>query len=299
MYLDNQRFFLDQNHSFCYHVIRIKKGIFMNKKLLVLDIDGTLTNSKKEITEITRQAVEKMMKAGHSCMLATGRPTPGVLFIADELKFGEHGGYTLSYNGARVINHKTGEVVFEQKLDNKYIPEILQFAKDNDCGVMTYNEKEVISGTRVDKYVQFEANLLRLPIVEVDDFEKIAFPVNKCLMTAEPEKAEKLCEILAKKYEGKMSVYRSEPFFIEIVPLGVDKAKSIEKILPILGFEVCDCICVGDGYNDVSMIKFAGTGVAMANAVAEVKAVANFHTKSNDEDGVAWAIEELIFKAEL
>ncbi|MFI3129121.1 MAG: Cof-type HAD-IIB family hydrolase [Bacillota bacterium] len=273
----------------------------MNKKLLVLDIDGTLTNQKKQITAKTRETIIKMMDMGHSCMLATGRPTPGVLFIADELEFALRGGYSLSYNGARVINHKTGEVVFEQKLDNKYIPELFEFAKTYDCGILTYNEKEVISGTFVDEYVKFEANLLRLPIKEVEDFDKITFPVNKCLMTAAPEKAEKLCEVLAEKYKGVMGVFRSEPFFIEIVPLGVDKAKSIEKVLPILGFDKSDLICCGDGYNDVSMIKFAsekGVGVAMANAVAEVKSVANFYTLSNEQDGVAWAVEKLVFEKE-
>ncbi len=270
----------------------------MGKKLLVLDIDGTLTNSKKEVTENTRLAIERLMNAGHSCMLASGRPTPGLTFVADILDFQKHGGYLLSYNGARVQNHKTGDVVFEQKLENKYLSELHDFAVENGCAILTYSENAVIAGSGISEFVEIEANLLRLPIEDVgDEFKNIKYPVNKCLMTEEPEKAEKLCEILAKKYEGVMSIYRSEPFFIEIMPLGVDKAKSLEKILPILGFDVADCICCGDGYNDITMIDFAGTGVAMANARDEVKAVANYIAKSNDEDGIVGVVD-MILKGE-
>lgn len=267
----------------------------MEKKLLVLDIDGTLTNGKKEITQRTKDTIAKMMEAGHSCMLASGRPTPGMLFVADELEFASHGGYLLSYNGARVLNHQTKEIVFEQKLPSEFIPELLQFAIERDCSILTYNDEAVLSGNIINEFVHVEANLLRLPIVETD-FLSIDFPVNKCLMTAEPQKAKEICDFLAEKYRGVLSVYRSEAFFVEIMPLGVDKAKSLENVLPILGFEVEDCIACGDGYNDVSMIAFAGTGVAMANAVAEVKEVANFETLSNEEDGVAHAIEMLILK---
>ncbi len=279
--------------SSCACGIKSQRKENMERKLLVLDIDGTLTDNNKQIPEKNRLAIEKMMQKGHSCMLASGRPTPGMTFIADALNFKEHGGYLLSYNGGKVINYTSGEVVFEQVLDSKYLVDLRDFARENNCGILTYSADAVLSGTGLSDYTRFESNLLRLPTVEVD-FKDIDFPVNKCLMTADPHIAEACQKVLAKKYDGILSIYRSEPFFIEIVPLGVDKANSISKILPVLGFEREDCICVGDGYNDVSMIKYAGIGVAMANAVAEVKEVATYHTVSNEECGVAKVIEELV-----
>ena len=80
----------------------------MEKKLLVLDIDGTLVNNEKEITPRTKDALIRAMEAGHSVMIASGRPTPGVQKYVDELRLAEFGGYTLTYNGARVQDCRTG-----------------------------------------------------------------------------------------------------------------------------------------------------------------------------------------------
>ena len=91
------------------------------------------------------------------------------------------------------------------------------------------------------------------------------------------------------------SVYRSEPFFLEILPKGIDKAQSLERLLKRLGLTREQMIACGDGYNDLSMIKYAGLGVAMENAVLPVRQAADFVTKSNNDDGVAYVIEKFIF----
>ncbi len=89
-----------------------------------------------------------------------------------------------------------------------------------------------------------------------------------------------------------MNVYRSEPFFVELVPLNVDKAQSLSRLAEIIGITSNDMIAFGDGFNDLSMIEYAGCGVAMKNAQQPVKDVAQFVTASNDDDGVALFIEE-------
>ncbi len=91
-----------------------------------------------------------------------------------------------------------------------------------------------------------------------------------------------------------LSIYRSEPFFVEIMPRGVDKAASLGVLLDMLGMKREDMVCCGDGFNDISMIKYAGTGVAMGNAIDEVKAAADFVTLSNDEDGLVPVIDKYI-----
>ena len=113
-------------------------------------------------------------------------------------------------------------------------------------------------------------------------------------MTAEPEKAEKLVKILQEKYGNILSIYRSEPFFIEIMPKNVDKATSLDRMLQTVQLTRENTICVGDGFNDMTMIEYAGVGVAMANAQPEVKRIADFITKSNDEDGIVTVIEKYI-----
>ena len=210
----------------------------MTQKILVLDIDGTLTNSKKEITPKTKEALLDIQKKGHIVMLASGRPTPGMMRYAKELELASYGGYLLSYNGARIVNCKTGEVVYQQTLPRTVIPELYDFAKAQDCGLISYDGDMVISGTKMDEYIELEARINGLPIKEVDNFvEYINFDVNKCLMTAPPEKAEKCMLMLQEKFEGVLSVYRSEPFFIEIMPQNIDKAASLDRMLQIVGLK--------------------------------------------------------------
>ena len=267
----------------------------MNKKILVLDIDGTLTNSKKEITPTTLKALIRIQEMGHSVMLASGRPTPGMKRFASELCLEKFGGYLLSFNGGKIVNCKTEEVVYQKTLPTDVIPELYEFAKENDCGIITYRGNEVLSGTRMDEYIELETRINAMPVTEVDNFvECITFPVNKCLMTAPIEKAEQLEKILQEKYHNVLSVYRSEPFFIEIMPENVDKASSLDHMLPLIGLTKEDAICCGDGYNDITMIAYAGVGVAMANAREEVKKVADYITKSNDEDGLVEVIEKFV-----
>ena len=264
-------------------------------KMLVLDIDGTLTNSQKEISEETKRAIHLIQERGHKVMLASGRPTPGMKKFAEELELEKYGGYLLSFNGGRIINCRTGEIVFQKMFPSTLIPQIYRFAKCNDCGLITYYGEKIISGTRIDDYIGIESRINGMPVLEVDDFLSfVDFEVNKLLMTADPENAEKYVTILNEKYSDRISVYRSEPFFIELMPKGVDKATSIDRMLSTVGLTRENTICCGDGYNDVTMIEYAGIGVAMANAQEKVKEKADYITKSNDEDGIVQVIDEFI-----
>ena len=131
-----------------------------------------------------------------------------------------------------------------------------------------------------------------------DIVDYIDFPLNKCLGTANPEIAPQIVEKYNEKFGDILNIGRSEPFFIEITPKGIDKAASLERLCQIMGSSRENMIACGDGFNDISMIEYAGTGVAMANARKEVKDVADYITSSNDDDGVAKVIEELIFEEE-
>lgn len=265
------------------------------KKILVLDIDGTLTNSKKEITENTKKSIKSIMEKGHVVILASGRPTPGMKKYAEELELEKYNGYLLSFNGGKIVNCKTGEIVFQQTLPPQILKILHQFAEENDCGLVTYQGDTVILGTRSDEYVELEARINGLPIRQVDNMvEFVDFDMNKCLMTATVDKAPKLEKILQERIGDKASVYRSEPFFIEIMPKGVDKAASLDQMLCKTGWKRENTICCGDGFNDMTMIQYAGVGIAMANAQEKVKEAADFITNSNDEDGLVTVIEKFI-----
>ena len=267
----------------------------MREKVLVLDIDGTLTNSNKEITPATKKGIQSIMERGHKVILASGRPTPGMRRYEKELELEKYGGYLLSFNGGRIIECRTGEIVYQRILPASIIPGLHAFAEKNGCGMVTYFGDSIISAFEPDEYVELESRINGMPIKVVEDFVPFGdFDVNKCLLTAPIDKAPELEKQLQEKYGDIASVYRSEPFFIEIMPKNVDKATSLDRMLENIGMIREDAICCGDGFNDISMIKYAGTGVAMGNAQPAVKEAADYITGTNDEDGLVQVIDKFI-----
>lgn len=262
-------------------------------KVLVLDIDGTLTNSKKEITPATRAALLRLQENGTHIVIASGRPTPGIRATAQTLELARFSNYVLSYNGACITNWGTGEVIAQQTLPAHLIPELYQSAINEQVGIISYEGDGVIAGTPIDSYMELEARINGIPIRYIDNFDSyIDFPVNKCLMTGEPEHLAEVEKRLKKQYEGVLGVYRSEPFFLELMPPGIDKAASLAKLLAHLQLSREQMVCCGDGFNDISMIEYAGLGVAMRNAQPAVQACADYITASNDEDGIVQVIEK-------
>lgn len=265
------------------------------RKVLALDLDGTLTNCEKKITEKTKRAIMQMQQEGHCIVLASGRPTPGVLPIAKELCLAKYDGYILSYNGAKMIRCKTGETVYQQTLPEDIVPELFSMADELGIGMMTYGAEGVIANMHHDEYMELEARINQIELHHYENpAEHITFTVNKCLGTAPVEIAPEIEKKFAKRFGNRISVSRSEPFFIELVPQGIDKAFSLAKLCDILGCTKEDMIACGDGFNDVSMIEFAGLGVAMGNAQKPVKKVADYITRTNDEDGVAHVIHKFV-----
>lgn len=269
----------------------------MDEKVLVLDIDGTLTNSRKEISPNTKRAIQETLKRGHKVILASGRPTPGMRRYEEELELEKYGGYLLSFNGGRIVECRSGEVVYQRILPLNIIPGLYGFAKRNGCGLVTYFGDRIISAFEPDEYVRLESRINGMEIKVVENFkEYVDFDINKCLLTAAPGQAEALEKELADRYGDMLSVYRSEPFFIEIMPKHVDKASSLDRMLQTVGLTRENAICCGDGFNDISMIKYAGVGVAMGNAQPAVKDAADYITGTNDEDGLVQVMDEFIWK---
>jgi Cof subfamily protein (haloacid dehalogenase superfamily) len=267
----------------------------MAYEMLVLDIDGTLTNSKKEISDVTRNAILEIQNRGHHVVLASGRPTPGILPVAKELKMDEFGGFILSFNGARVIHCKTNEVIFQKTIPTELILPIYQAAVEANVGIVTYDDSCIITSSEIDEYIEKESKINHMPIKKVDNFASyIDFPINKCLMTGEPTYLAEVETKMKQQFGDQLSIYRSEPFFLEIMPMNIDKANSLEKLLDYLHMSKEQMISCGDGYNDLTMIQYAGKGVAMGNAQKEVLEAADYITLSNDEDGVAHVIDKFI-----
>lgn len=269
----------------------------MKYKAIVLDLDGTLTNSKKEITPRTKEVLMKAQEMGVKVILASGRPTYGIAPLADELEIDKFGGFILAINGARITNWTTKEIIFDQILDEKLVPELYKAAIDNKFQILTYQGDAIAATDIEDEYVVHEAFINKMPLIHYPDFlNQVYYPINKCLIVGEPSRLAILDKELAKHMEGRMNIYRSCDFFLECVPLGIDKAASLRRLFEHEGITLDEVMACGDGNNDLSMIQAAGLGVAMANSTPEVLAAADYVTLSNEEDGVAAVVEKFILE---
>lgn len=266
-----------------------------DKKILILDIDGTLVNSKKEITPLTLEYLLRIQEMGHVVALASGRPYPGMESYARQLKLDQLGGYAISFNGGRIISCATKEPVFEKKIPNRYAELIYRYAESHGIGMVTYQDDMVITGTEIDDYMQYEARLNHMVLKHVRDFTAyVDFDMIKCLLTAEPEMAERCERELKEMLSPELNVFRSEPYFIEVTMQGVDKAEAIANLLGKLGIPRENSVCCGDGFNDLTMVQYGGVGVAMGNAQQVVKEHADYVTASCDDDGIVEVIKKFI-----
>lgn len=260
-------------------------------RAIALDLDGTLTNHDKVVTPRTRQALLKAQELGTVIILASGRPTYGIVPVAECLELEKRGGYILSYNGGNIVNAKTGEKLFSQFLPDAVIPILYQYAKEKNHALLGYAGNEIITEMPDDPYVKEESRINKMNIRKVDNLLETLEPhPTKLLMTGDPTDMIKAEEELVEILGEKMDIFRSAPFFLELVPKGIDKAQSLLRLLSKINLTPADLMAFGDGYNDLSMLKLAGVGVAMANAAPEVRADADYVTLSNEEDGVAEAL---------
>ena len=260
-------------------------------RAIALDLDGTLTNHDKVVTPRTRQALLKAQKLGAIIILASGRPTYGIVPVAECLELEKRGGYILSYNGGNIVNAKTGEKLFSQFLPDAVIPILYKYAREHGYALLGYAGNEIITEMPDDPYVKEESRINKMNIRKVENLLDALEPhPTKLLMTGDPTDMLKAEEELVEILGEKMDIFRSAPFFLELVPKGIDKAQSLLRLLSKINLTPADLIAFGDGYNDQSMLKLAGVGVAMANAAPEVRADADYVTLSNEEDGVAAAL---------
>lgn len=268
----------------------------MKYKLLVLDVDGTLLNDAKEITKRTLSALLKIQQMGVRVVLASGRPSYGLMKVAKTLELGNYGGFILSYNGCQIINAQNGEILFERRINPEMLPYLEKKARKNGFALFTYHDNLILTNNSDDEHVLDEAELNDLVVIEEEEFlTAIDFAPCKCMLVSDDEAAlVALEEHWKKRLSGVLDVFRSEPFFLEVVPCSVDKANTLGALLEHLGVKREEVMAIGDGTCDVAMLQLAGMGVAMGQAPDSVKACADYITASNEEDGVAAAVEKMI-----
>lgn len=265
-------------------------------KLLALDIDGTLITRAHQLTDGVRSALIDAQRMGKvRVILASGRPTPALYALSEALQLAQYGGYLMPFNGGKIVEVATKRVISTQLLDADLIPQLYALTQEFGVNILTYTEEYILSEIEGDPYAEKEVTLTGMPLKVVPSFvEAVQELVPKCLAVGPLDRLKPLAEAVEARLGDRVSAFRSSDFFLELVPKGVNKGASLERLLPLLGKTPADLIAMGDNYNDVEMIRLAGTGVAMGNAPQDIQAIADFVTRSNEEDGVAYALEQLL-----
>lgn len=269
----------------------------MDYKLIALDIDGTLTNSKKEISPRTRYALLEAQVRGKKIVLASGRHPIGIYPIARDLMLDRYGGFIMSFNGGKIIDCSTGETVVSKPFPREYLSDIVGVLSSSNITINTYDDKHIYSDSKVNDYSYIERDILKTDMIVVDDFvSAIKFSINKLLLAGEPYELDKYQEKLRKRYDGLLDIYKSAPYFLEIMPFGVTKGSMLPLLLQKLDIRREELVAFGDHYNDMTMIGYAGLGVAMANGENDVKKIADYVCESNDDDGIAKTFQKFILR---
>lgn len=265
-------------------------------KLIALDMDGTLLNSEKQITDRTKKAISKARAQGVKIVLATGRPIAGIKPSLEELDLIHENEYVLSFNGALIVNAKTNEIVSKCILQGTDYKELFNLSQELGVHCHAFSINHGLITSQNNQYTEYESHINKLdinvinPLTDITDEEGII----KVMFVDEPEVLDKALTKLPDWVKERYNVFKSAPFFFELTNKGVDKGIGLLHLADYLNIKQSETMACGDEGNDYSMVKAAGLGVAMENGIDRVKAVADYITDTNDNDGVAKAIEKFV-----
>ena len=272
----------------------------MKKRLLFLDLDGTLLNDAKEITPGNRAALERTLKRGHGVIITTGRPLKSALEQSRRLGLDKPGCYTIAYNGAMVYDWSKQDKVFQRALT---IPSVIRvFEKANEIGehIQTYDSFDVLVEPRGDdEAVRRYCKMVSMTHRVIGDIhtDLREDPVKCLVINYEKKDGLEVMQRWIRENMPEMDCFFSCPQFLEVVPKGMNKGEAVKMLCKLLSVEIENAVACGDAANDMAMLKAAGIGVAMMNGADEVKAVADYiTTRDNNHDGVAEAADKFFYE---
>ena len=267
----------------------------MEYRLIAMDLDGTLNNDEKRITTKTWAALMTAQERGIRLALASARPSPGLYKERDILRLQDYGGILMSYNGGRIVDAATGNVLFETAMDLEQTRKVLRFLETLPVTPILDDGKQFFVTDRAGFKVDYECRNNGMVCSEVGNLaDFLSFSPIKILMSVQPEQLKAVKSRIADFLPPELTVVQTAPFYLEVIPRSINKGQGLRQICGVLGIDTEQTIAFGDAENDIPMLRAAGVGVAMGNAGIYVREVADLVTRSNNDDGIAAALERLL-----
>ncbi|WP_159885078.1 Cof-type HAD-IIB family hydrolase [Paenibacillus puerhi] len=262
-------------------------------KMIAIDIDDTLINDDKQVTEGTKQALEAALAKNVVVTLATGRMYASANALAAQL--GLHVPL-ITYQGALVKTAMDGEVLYERYVPLEATRIVFDYCQSHDLHLQTYINDQLYVQESNEKAESYAA-LSKIPFIVEPDFAKLAqTPSLKLLIIDDPDKLDRAALELRELIGPGVHITKSKPYFLEIMHAEGTKGHALAHLAGHFGFDLEQVIAVGDSWNDHELLETAGLGVAVDNAVDSLKAIADYITLSNNEDGVKHVIDKFILQ---
>lgn len=264
-------------------------------KLIALDMDGTLLNSDKKISERNCQAIIAAKKQGVNVVLASGRPLAGLRHYFEQLGMTTEDDYVISFNGVMVQRIHDGMVLNSQMMTGKDAKIIARFADQHGLNIHAFSPIRGLISPKGAYYSQHEAEINKIEL-NLFDFYQLSDdePIIKVLVAEVESTISAIRDNLPHELRQQFTIVQSSPHFLEFLNPQANKGYGVACLAKHLGIQADEIICMGDAGNDLHMIQFAGLGIAMENASEDIKAIAQHITAHHNEDGVAQAIEHFI-----
>lgn len=265
-------------------------------KLIAIDIDGTLLNDIHQVPEEVKITLREAKKQGVKIVLCSGRPIVGMRQYLDEVGLTDPEDYAIAYNGALILNTNSGDVVANNSLDYQDLIKLYGLSLQLDTPMHFFDIDYVYTpNTLISKYTVLESYMNDIPLkyCNIEDFPS-DLPIPCVCFVNDPEKLSQAIENIPDYYKEKYAFVQSAPHFSEFTHPEATKGNAVKKLAEQLGIKREEVMTIGDNGNDFSMIEYAGLGVAMENAIPELKEIANYITLSNNEHGVAHVIQKFV-----
>lgn len=270
---------------------------FMNKKIFFFDLDGTLLNSEKKITPKTMDALKHFTDAGNYFAISTGRAIDSAMDVQKELGLFFQGTFLIGYNGGQIYDCAKKEIVYRAQIPFELVEKCFEIAERRGVHIHTYNDDHILT-KKTGECMDYYRRVIKTPVTVTDDiFKELKFGPSKCIAIElhDHDKMEEFRKEVSELAPDKLSVMYSNPYYLEIFPKEAGKGSAVVRLCEYLNIPIENSLAAGDEQNDISMIRAAGTGIAMFNATDLVKENADVITDTdNDHDGLAPFIEGAI-----
>ncbi|MDF7638322.1 sugar-phosphatase [Lactobacillus sp. ESL0791] len=265
-------------------------------KLIGIDVDNTLVNAKKKIAPQVKDAIFAAQQRGIKVVICTGRSLSGTQQYLKELGMTEkEDQYIVGFNGA-VVETTNGNEIFAQQLSYENYLDLERIAREAKLHFQAVGANRIYTANRdLGYYTVYNSRVVKMGISYRTKEEMANLPIYKCMYLDPPEHLDKFVKSsLFKDAMDKADLTRTEPIYLEAVTKGINKGTGLAALCSHLGLSAENVMTIGDESNDISMLKYAGCGVAMGNAVPDVKKVADMVTADCEHAGVAKAIKEIL-----